>query len=137
MERPQGIRAEWPGPRHTALHTCLVSWWFIRTRSSSSCTSSTYGTKASHGPRAISRQLNDRNILSKTGKKWGFDDGTTQIVFEPLEFLEKLAALVPRPRIHLTRFHGVLGPVAQASLQNGHGNLQCLRRENASHFRHH
>ncbi|MBK7962431.1 MAG: transposase [Bdellovibrionales bacterium] len=109
MERPQGIRAEWPGPRHTALHTCLVSWWFIRTRSSSSCTSSTYGTKASHGPRAISRQLNDGNTLSKTGKKWGFDDGTTQIVFEPLEFLEKLAALVPRPRIHLTRFHGVLG----------------------------
>jgi hypothetical protein len=24
--------------------------------------------------------------------------------------MEKLAALVPRPRVHLTRFHGVLGP---------------------------
>jgi hypothetical protein len=42
--------------------------------------------------------------------KTPYDDGTTQIVFEPLEFLEKLAALVPRPRVHLTRFHGVLAP---------------------------
>ncbi|MBL7671166.1 MAG: transposase [Bdellovibrionaceae bacterium] len=24
--------------------------------------------------------------------------------------MEKLAALVPRPRVHLTRFHGVLAP---------------------------
>ncbi|CAM6000750.1 unnamed protein product [Sphagnum balticum] len=28
----------------------------------------------------------------------------------PMEMMEKLAALVPRPRVHLTRFHGVLGP---------------------------
>ena len=27
-----------------------------------------------------------------------------------MELMEKLAALVPRPRVHLTRFHGVLGP---------------------------
>jgi hypothetical protein len=27
-----------------------------------------------------------------------------------LEMMEKLASLVPRPRVHLTRFHGVLGP---------------------------
>jgi hypothetical protein len=26
----------------------------------------------------------------------------------PLEFLQRLAALVPRPRLHLIRFHGVL-----------------------------
>ena len=29
---------------------------------------------------------------------------------EPLEFMERLAALVPRPRLHLIRFHGVLAP---------------------------
>ncbi len=28
----------------------------------------------------------------------------------PLEFLQRLAALVPRPRLHLIRFHGVLAP---------------------------
>ena len=31
------------------------------------------------------------------------------MVLEPLEFLEKLAALVPPPRSHLVRYHGVLG----------------------------
>ena len=32
---------------------------------------------------------------------------------EPLEFMERLAALVPRPRLHLIRFHGVLAPNAK------------------------
>jgi hypothetical protein len=30
----------------------------------------------------------------------------------PLEFLQRLAAIVPRPRLHLIRFHGVLAPNA-------------------------
>jgi len=30
----------------------------------------------------------------------------------PLEFMQRLAALVPRPRLHLIRFHGVLAPNA-------------------------
>jgi hypothetical protein len=32
---------------------------------------------------------------------------------EPLEFMERLAALVPRPGLHLIRFHGVLAPNAK------------------------
>lgn len=28
----------------------------------------------------------------------------------PMELMERLVALVPRPRVHLTRFHGVLAP---------------------------
>ena len=39
-------------------------------------------------------------------------DGTTHIRMSPLEFMRRLAALVPRPRLHLTRFHGVLAPNA-------------------------
>ena len=27
-----------------------------------------------------------------------------------MELMERLVALVPRPRVHLTRFHGVLAP---------------------------
>jgi Putative transposase len=42
-----------------------------------------------------------------------YKDGTTHIVMEPLEFMERLAALVPRPRLHLIRFHGVLAPNAK------------------------
>ena len=34
------------------------------------------------------------------------------MVFEPLEFIEKLTALVPRPRVNLIRFHGALAPNA-------------------------
>jgi hypothetical protein len=41
-----------------------------------------------------------------------FHDGTTHLAFEPLVFLERLAALVPRPRLPLVTFHGVLAPSA-------------------------
>jgi len=42
-----------------------------------------------------------------------YKDGTTHIVMEPLEFMERLAALLPRPRLQLIRFHGVLAPNAK------------------------
>ena len=40
-------------------------------------------------------------------------DGTTHLMMSPLEVLQRLAALVPRPRLHLIRFHGVLSPKAK------------------------
>ena len=40
-------------------------------------------------------------------------DGTTHLVMSPLEFMQRLAALVPRPRLHLIRYHGVLAPNAR------------------------
>ena len=42
--------------------------------------------------------------------KSAWRDGTTHIRMSPLEFMQRLAALVPRPRLHLIRFHGVLAP---------------------------
>ena len=36
---------------------------------------------------------------------------------EPLQFMERLAALVPRPCLHLIRFHGVLAPNAKLRRQ--------------------
>ena len=42
--------------------------------------------------------------------KTPYRDGTTHVVFEPLDFIARLAALVPRPRVHLTRYHGVFAP---------------------------
>jgi Putative transposase/Transposase zinc-binding domain len=41
-------------------------------------------------------------------------DGTTDLVFTPLELLERLAVLVPRPRINLILYFGVLGARATA-----------------------
>jgi len=42
--------------------------------------------------------------------KTPYRDGTTHVIFEPLDFMSKLAALVPAPRVHLTRYHGVFAP---------------------------
>ena len=39
-----------------------------------------------------------------------YRDGTTHLVLEPLDLMARLAALVPPPRMHLTRFHGVFAP---------------------------
>ena len=42
--------------------------------------------------------------------KTPYRDGTTHIVLEPLDLMARLAARVPPPRMHLTRFHGVFAP---------------------------
>jgi Putative transposase len=39
-----------------------------------------------------------------------WSDGTTGIRLSPVELLEKLAALVPLPRVHLVRYGGCLAP---------------------------
>ena len=61
---------------------------------------------------------NERLTRNRAGQvvlqlKSAFKDGTTHIVMSPLEFMQRLAALVPRPRLHLIRFHGVLAPNAK------------------------
>ena len=55
-------------------------------------------------------ELPDGRIAYDLRHPWS--DGTTRVVFEPLTFLEKLAALVPPPRAHLLTYHGVLAPAA-------------------------
>ena len=60
---------------------------------------------------------NNRLSFSRSGKivlalRAPFRDGTTHFVFEPLAFLERLAALVPPPRMHQLTYHGVLAPGA-------------------------
>ena len=47
-------------------------------------------------------------IAYRVKRMWS--DGTQALLFSPMEFMEKLAALIPQPRIHLARFHGVLAP---------------------------
>ena len=56
-----------------------------------------------------------RLSLSSTGKvvytlKTPYRDGTTQVAFDPVDFIARLAALVPKRRVNLTRYHGVLAP---------------------------
>ena len=42
--------------------------------------------------------------------KTAYRNGTTHIILDPLDFISRLASLVPKPRFHLTRFHGVFAP---------------------------
>ena len=61
---------------------------------------------------------NDRVQCNAAGqvvlkRKTAWRDGTTHLVMSPLELMQRLAALVPRPRLHLIRFHGVLAPNAK------------------------
>ena len=42
--------------------------------------------------------------------KTPYRDGTTHVIFEPVDFIARLTALVPKPRVNLTRYHGVFAP---------------------------
>ena len=46
-------------------------------------------------------------------EKTPYRDGTTHIVLEPMDLMARLAALVPPPRMHLTRYHGVFAPYSR------------------------
>src|SRR5262249_14804919 len=48
----------------------------------------------------------DGRVLLTLKAEWS--NGTTHLLFEPIELLERLAALTPRPRINLVLHHGVL-----------------------------
>jgi hypothetical protein len=48
--------------------------------------------------------------------KKAWRDGTRAIVLEPLDLVARLCAMVPPPRLHLVRYHGVLAP---------HAGLRC------------
>ena len=56
-----------------------------------------------------------RLSLLRNGKvryelKTPYRDGTTHVLFEPMDFIARLVALVPKPRVNLTRLHGVFAP---------------------------
>ena len=59
----------------------------------------------------------DRLQVTGEGEIWltlrhRWADGTTHLQFDPLELLERLAVLTPRPRINLILYYGVLAPRA-------------------------
>lgn len=47
-------------------------------------------------------------VLLRLRRPWR--DGTREICFEPNELLEKLAAMIPRPRANLLLYHGAFAP---------------------------
>jgi hypothetical protein len=64
---------------------------------------------------------NDRVHMNASGQvelklKTPWRDGTTHQVMSPLEFMQRLAALVPRPRLHLIRFGGRITSLREMSV---------------------
>jgi hypothetical protein len=45
-------------------------------------------------------------------------DSSTHLLLDPLELIEKLSVLIPSPRFHLLRFHGLLAPHATGRAQS-------------------
>ena len=79
-----------------------------------------YITRPALGHKRLTRTPNGNIVLQL---KTPYRDGTTHVVMAPLEFLQRLAALVPRPRLHLIRFHGVLAPNSALRAQIVPGDL--------------
>ena len=52
----------------------------------------------------------DGRVIYRLRRHWR--DGTSAVSFDPLTFIERLAAQVPRPRAHQHTYHGVLAPAA-------------------------
>ena len=67
----------------------------------------------SRPPLAVDRleQLPDGRLSYQLKSAW--QNGATHVIFEPLELLARLSALVPAPRVNLIRYYGVLGPAAK------------------------
>jgi hypothetical protein len=66
--------------------------------------------------------------------KTPYRDGTTHVIFEPLDFIARLAALIPPPRINLTRYHGVFAPNSEHRAlvtpgKRGKGNKKQRHRD--------
>ena len=59
-------------------------------------------------------------------------DVTSHLLFEPLEFLEQLAALTPRPRINLILYYGMLAPHARFGTAAGGRSEVLLDRPNGA-----
>ena len=55
-------------------------------------------------------ELSDGRLHYRLKRPWR--DRTTAVILERHDFIAKLAILVPAPRAHLTRYHGVFGPAA-------------------------
>jgi hypothetical protein len=56
------------------------------------------------------------------------------IIFDPLDFIAKLASLVPKPKVNLTRFHGVFAPnskhrIAVTPARRGKGGRKAIGQD--------
>ena len=106
----QNFAKPWGGPSYVRF-VCVIVAAYWPWRNIKGCR---YITRPALGHKRLSRTRAGEVVLQL---KTPYRDGSTHLVMTPLEFLQRLAALVPRPRLHLIRFHGVLAPNAALRAQ--------------------
>ena len=62
------------------------------------------------GPIATERLEAPMSDLLTYKIKTPWKDGTTHVTFSPLDFIARLVALIPPPKMNLVRYHGVFAP---------------------------
>ncbi len=95
---------------------------------------SSNGSAATSAARRFRRLSLTRNGNVRYRLKTPYRDGTTHVIFEPLDFIARLAALVPKPRGNLTRFHGLFAPNSRyrgrvTRAKRGRGGRHCTRED--------
>ena len=77
-----------------------------------------------HHERLVAFSFKRRGFCASCGErqvryelKTPYRNGTTHVIFELMDFIAKLAALVPKPRVNLSRFHRVFAPNSQQRAQ--------------------
>jgi len=100
--------------------------------------------KLEHLARYVARPpvATERLSLTEGGRvrcalKTPYRDGTTHVIFEPEDFIARPAALVPKPRAHRTRYHGVFAPASRdrARVHREVGPLPPARARRAASLR--
>ena len=56
------------------------------------------------------RELPEGRLTLQLKTRWR--DGTTHILMEPRDLIDRLVPLIPPPRAHQVRYHGILAPAA-------------------------
>jgi hypothetical protein len=72
----------------------------------------TYGLRPAFSSKSVSL-TDDGQVRLRLRKPWPTQDGVTVLTFEPVEFLGRLAPLIPPPYAHQIRYHGLFAPRAK------------------------
>ena len=65
-----------------------------------------YGLRSPFSQERLSL-LPDGRVVYRLAKPWPTPTGCTELVLDPVDFLRRLAALIPAPYLNMVRYHGV------------------------------
>jgi Putative transposase len=70
-----------------------------------------YGLRPSFALERLSL-LDDGRVRYRLKRPWPRPGGVTELVLDPVDFLARLTALIPAPRVNMCRYHGVFAPAS-------------------------